>query len=914
MTTPHKKAKSGYVSNLNPSSWKSINRTTFSKWITDTFNKKDLMNLDGNTETCKLFDYQQFIKNYLQYSSPYRGVIVYHGLGTGKSRTSISIAEVLSSEMDIVLLLPASLEQNYVGEIQKCGNTLYSYSKHWEFVAQKDLTKYKDLPDNFYVPVKSLKANKGCWVGLDKSPNFDSLNELERSQIIAQVNETVRNRYEFIHYNGISMKNVEALSPTFFDNKVIIIDEVHNFISRVSNSVATSIAFRLYLMMLNAVNCKLVLLSGTPIINKPIELAYLANLTRGFLNVANLKYNSNEKLGNVVQFLDQHKNIDYYDIDESSGHMSFVFSPPGFEFKDKKDGMLTRSDDIFTPNELLLQLKEQLKKQFKVPFVGESIVKKYSLFPTKEEVFDGIFINYDKEAESPIKNPMMLSRRLQGITSYFESYDPELYPKTSDIELITIPMANPDIVKKYVMVRMEEIKKEQRAITNRKNARFENSFGNVYRAFSRALCNFCFPDEIPRIYPSDIGKLKELDQVDFYKADDENAIGIGGASLNAQQYEVHKVSIMSKLKAREDEFLVGENLKNCSPKYFEIIKKIKQTNGLALVYSQFREVEGLGVLQLALEANGFAQFKLKKHGKEWELGEVSPIDQDKPKYVVFDSSDREQTKALVDLFNSDWDNYKNISNEFPDLKEKNLHGALIKVIMITQSGAEGISLKNVRQVHIMEPYWNKIRIKQVIGRAVRAGSHMALPKAERQVDVFLYLMSLNLDSTDKKKLKDTDIANAKDMIKYDDGKTSDQYIWEIATKKALIIDSLLDIVKRNAIDCELHKGQHKIKCFKLPSNFGGIKQLIYKNEPVDQDEIDESLKKKMVVKEKKVIEDDDASFGFIRKLNDRLPYNRNTMKVYDPVLFSQGIYEVIGFIIAEDGKARVGFLKDKYFP
>ena len=37
--------------------------------------------------------------------------------------------------------------------------------------------------------------------------------------------------------------------------------------------------------------------------------------------------------------------------------------------------------------------------------------------------------------------------------------------------------------------------------------------------------------------------------------------------------------------------------------------------------------------------------------------------------------------------------------------------------MITQSGSEGISLKNVRQVHLLEPYWNMIRMDQVIGRA-----------------------------------------------------------------------------------------------------------------------------------------------------------------------------------------------------
>ena len=46
---------------------------------------------------------------------------------------------------------------------------------------------------------------------------------------------------------------------------------------------------------------------------------------------------------------------------------------------------------------------------------------------------------------------------------------------------------------------------------------------------------------------------------------------------------------------------------------------------------------------------------------------------------------------------------------------ENKMGNIIKVLMITSSGAEGISLMNVRGVHIMEPYWNRVRIEQVIG-------------------------------------------------------------------------------------------------------------------------------------------------------------------------------------------------------
>ena len=68
----------------------------------------------------------------------------------------------------------------------------------------------------------------------------------------------------------------------------------------------------------------------------------------------------------------------------------------------------------------------------------------------------------------------------------------------------------------------------------------------------------------------------------------------------------------------------------------------------------------------------------------------------------------------------------------------NLRGTQIKIIFIGPAGTEGISLSNVRQVHILEPYWNEVRIKQLIGRALRACSHKDLPMEERVVDIFRY--------------------------------------------------------------------------------------------------------------------------------------------------------------------------------
>ena len=152
----------------------------------------------------------------------------------------------------------------------------------------------------------------------------------------------------------------------------------------------------------------------------------------------------------------------------------------------------------------------------------------------------------------------------------------------------------------------------------------------------------------------------------------------------------------------------------------------------------------------------------------------------KPKYIEF-TGDKEMNNILLAVFNNNFDNIPDeIKNKLDKLHSNNtekdngnLRGSIVKIIMITQSGSEGISLKNVRQVHITEPYWNKIRIDQVIGRAVRTKSHMELPKDERNINVYQYLCKFS-----KEQLKDPKV----EML--DNSLTTDQVIFNLADRKA----------------------------------------------------------------------------------------------------------------------------------
>ena len=69
---------------------------------------------------------------------------------------------------------------------------------------------------------------------------------------------------------------------------------------------------------------------------------------------------------------------------------------------------------------------------------------------------------------------------------------------------------------------------------------------------------------------------------------------------------------------------------------------------------------------------------------------------------------------------------------------KQYNAGKLKALLVSSAGGEGLDLKGTRQVQILDPHWNSEKVEQVIGRAVRHGSHDHLPKADRHVDVEKY--------------------------------------------------------------------------------------------------------------------------------------------------------------------------------
>jgi superfamily II DNA or RNA helicase len=136
--------------------------------------------------------------------------------------------------------------------------------------------------------------------------------------------------------------------------------------------------------------------------------------------------------------------------------------------------------------------------------------------------------------------------------------------------------------------------------------------------------------------------------------------------------------------------------------------------------------------------------------------------------------------------------------------------------MTTVMGAEGLDLKNVRSIHITEPYWQPVLIEQVIGRGVRNNSHIRLRPDERNVDVFIYMASIPSNLV----AKITHANVRSDYAKYNDGLgmrgkivSSDEALFVISEHKKDITKQLTHIMKEAAFDCTLNYAvnsqQHK---------------------------------------------------------------------------------------------------------
>jgi hypothetical protein len=893
------------------SSYYMNNRKIFVNFINSFFERyrEELENME-KTITCdslkgadsfSLLTHQKIVKDYMNLYTPYRGLLLYHKLGTGKTCTSIAIAEGMKNNKRVIIMTPKSLRDNYVEELKKCGDFMYKKNQYWERI--DDPVAFETLSSVLGLSIEYITRNKGAWlVDISKEPN--TLSSADMKSLDDQLNEMIQNKYTFINYNGLRPARLQELTNDYdknlFDNSVVIIDEAHNFISRIVNKLQKekavpenargekerlpkAMSLKLYEFLLSAKDARIVLLSGTPIINYPNEIGILFNILRGYIKTWEipLEVKTTKKINaeTLQEALQGEKIMDYLDYSPSSKKLFVTRNPLGFKNKikertgyhgvsnQKKDdkGETIIETDFVSDDAFERKIISMLQKMdIDVKTTGIKI-HNYKALPDKLDEFVLRFI--DPETKK-MKNADAFKKRIIGLTSYFRSAQESLLPryeKTPEYyHVIKIPMSNYQF-QVYESARKAERKMEKSS--KLKQGQFDKDGiykdpTSTYRIFSRAFCNFVMPNPPGRPMPGQtqevedkvsdkksvseietlLGKAKTAEYDQDVNAENEGELE-GDEAINAvadQTYLDRLNSAIEAVRENAGEFLNKTGLETYSPKFLAMLDNIQDPAypGLHLVYSQFRTLEGIGLFTMVLEQNGFARFRLKKSlSGDWEIN-IKEDDIGKPTFALYTGTESDEEKKIVlKIYNGFWNDIPtSIANQLRKMAKNNDLGEIIKVFMITSSGSEGINLRNTRYVHIMEPYWHPVRMEQVIGRARRICSHKDLPIELQTVEVFVYLMTFSkeqIDGDDSTELKRKDLSKRTPHIPL----TSDEALYEISTIKEEISDQLTIAIKEAAIDCAVYSRSSKegLNCvsFGEPNN-----QSFSYNPNIDLDQSD----------------------------------------------------------------------------
>jgi hypothetical protein len=376
-----------------------------------------------------------------------------------------------------------------------------------------------------------------------------------------------------------------------------------------------------------------------------------------------------------------------------------------------------------------------------------------TLFPETRKDFDLHFVD---SKTYRIKNVSRFQNRIVGLCSYYGSIYfgnkvQEGFPTEYPLKLERVAMST-DQFARYDAARDLEKEEALRKGTRPSAERFsaKGSASSSYRIKTRQISNFMIPEHALGPMRGQKSRKKFIDKI--------------------TKSDINNLSVYSPKMDR-----VWDNI-------------CKHKSQLGVVYSEFVTGEGLAIFSRILEEHGYKSWGLKKDipCNEFGLDDKKPVEPTGKMYAVISGEvDADTRDKIVEDFNH----------------EKNADGSLIHILLISKTGAEGLDLKRVRHMHIMEPFWNYARIGQVIARAARYLSHESLPKKEQNVQPYIYLSDYPKDYKKKK-------------VEY----TTDVDLFHSSLNNKKLIEQFCIALAEASIDCTSHhpnmdkKTRDKIKC------------------------------------------------------------------------------------------------------
>jgi len=884
----------------------------------------------------ELQPHQAFVKNFMSSQTPYNSLLLYHGLGTGKTCSAIGVCEDMRDYMKqmginkrIIIVASENVQDNFklqlfderklkeidgIWNIKSCiGNKLLKEINPMNMKGMKKekvVSQIKNLINTQYIflgyvqfanyIIKTMHYDEEVQKQkLEKSKSVNAKNPKEKSKI-----NTLKDIK--IVLNSRIMKRLQ----NEFDNRLIVIDEVHN-IRKTDDNENKKVAINLELLVKSAKNMRFVLLSATPMYNSYKEIVWLLNLMNTNDRRARIKdsdiFHKNGKIKNEELLM--RKSTGYISFVRGENPYTFPYrvypndfakeltfktnkNPNGIRYpyyqmnlkkiahEEKKRILslyLTKINECDNCGKcqyccykyIIYNLRN---KQFSIT-TKKGVVKDMPSFENMESFgytllqkpIESLIISYPIPGLKRILDDIPREEYSEELSSSFESLD--INDKTEYEEEDDQPgpiEETPQEEEEETLQEEEEKVKSIKKTTFRKQkpliVEYDNESDddndNDYESDDdndndKTISNKTMVDSDKTLVDSNktlvdsnktlVDSNKTLVDSDKTLVDSDKTLvdsdktlvdsdktlvdssSKGGANSTSSSIEKKNMSIDpnqltgkmglermmnfvdEKSPPNKGEFeykkdtldkygkiFTYDEIGNYSIKIKTILDNIynretdKVSEGVILIYSQYID-SGLIPMALALEEMGFTRYgqgvkPLFKNKKSSDVVDVRTMKKqtDKSKFKP----------ARYSMITGDTrlspDNAFEIKGLTDDNKDSgNIEGHKVKVVLISKAGSEGIDFKFIRQIHILEPWYNMNRIEQIIGRGVRNFSHKDLPFSKRNVEIFMY---------------GTILGNNKE-------EAADLYVYRVAEYKAIQIGKVTRVLKESAVDCIINHEQ-----------------------------------------------------------------------------------------------------------
>ena len=679
----------------------------------------------------ELSPHQLFVRNFLSFQTTYNSLLLYHGLGTGKTCSAITICEEMrdylvqigmSTSQKIIIVASPNVQQNFKLQLF-------------------DKNKLK-LIDGIW-NIRSCTGNKYL-----KEINPMNMKGMEEEKVVSEIKKIIRRSYRFLGYDQFAnlIEKTSVVSDDIVDrshrskimmqklkvvfgNSLIVIDEFHNIKSTDEKSGTRAVAEQLEKLVKFGplLMTRLLLLTGTPMYNSYREIIWLLN---------------------IMRINDGRAEIDIRDV--------FNSNPDEGIFVETADG----------PGQITETGRENLRR-FSTGYVSYIRGENPYTFPFRiypdEFAPEHTFSGGGADAESPgrpgqyeIPNMQINGLRIPEHRKLSRMQDKIYLNPASEYQQNVYSY----IIRQFLALKRDEMQTIEESV----------SVGiNILRSPVEAL-NISYPSD-------DFNP--ETDNINY---DIRLLVGKYGLRNIMNYNEDTKTGF--EYKDDKPHIFARDTIGNYSSKIKSICDNIYKSDGIILIYSFYIE-GGVIPMALALESMGFTRYGTKARSlfnnppdgvraidgiTSRQRGEMRANETFFPaKYVVISGEASLSPDNIGDV--------KAASNE------ANFDGRFVKVIIISKSGTEGLDFKNIRQVHVLEPWYNINLTEQTIGRAVRNCSHKDLEFEKRNVQIFLH---------------------GSIMTNTPDVEAADIYMYRLSERKARYIGEVSRVLKENAVDCLLN--------------------------------------------------------------------------------------------------------------